>query len=78
MQYKLVFGVILSNLEEEVNAAMKLCWEPHGSLVYTPSKYVQPMVREIFEVDLEGDPMWTTTRAVAAEEDRKIEKELMG
>ena len=67
IQYKLVYGVILANLEEEVNAAMKTEWKPHGSLVYTPSKYVQPMVREIFEVDLEGDPMWTTTRALAAE-----------
>ena len=67
MQYRLVFGVILANLEEEVNAAMKMDWQPHGSLVYTPSKYIQPMVRHTVEVDLENDPMWTTTYKVATE-----------
>ena len=77
MQYKLVYGAMLATVEDDVNEAAQLGWRPSGSLVHSPSKWVQPMVREIYECSLD-DEMWTTTRAVAAEEDRKLEKELMG
>lgn len=65
MEYKLIFGSMLATVEDAVNEAVQDGWRPHGSLVSTPSKYIQPMVREGFYF----------TKVM---EDRKVEKELMG
>ena len=65
MEYRLVFGSMLATVEDEVNDACKDGWKPHGSLVNTQSKYIQPMTREGY---------YFTQVA----EDRKVERELMG
>jgi len=55
----------LATVEDAVNDAINDGWLPHGSLVNTQSKYIQPMTREGY---------YFTQVA----EDRKVEKELMG
>jgi len=65
MEYKLIAASMLATVEDDVNAAMQEGWKPHGSLVRTPSKWVQPMTR-CYEGD-DSAAMWTPTYAVAAE-----------
>ena len=60
MEYKLVFADFLQDIEKAVNSAAKEGWQPHGSLVCAPSKYIQPMTREdVF--------MWDLSKAQEAE-----------
>ena len=65
MEYKLVSAPMLDTIERVVNEAMAEGWTPHGSLVSTEERYIQPMVRHYGDGD--GKAMWTTTYAVAAE-----------
>ena len=65
MEYRLIFGSMLATVEDAVNEACKEGWQPHGSLVNTQSKYIQPMIRHYRGDD--GAVMWTPTYAVAAE-----------
>ena len=60
MEYKLVFADFIQDIEKAVNAAMKEGWRPHGSLVKTTARYIQPMTREdVF--------MWDLSKAQEAE-----------
>ena len=65
MEYKLEHAALMITLEEKVNESMQEGWEPHGSLLRTPSKWVQPMVRKGYYY-------------VRMEEDKVVERELMG
>jgi len=46
MQYKLIFGDTVSELEKFVNMYLKDGWRPVGSPIFTPGQYYQAVTLE--------------------------------